>query len=134
MPEVQQKRSLAFQWDCPAVLQNYCKTIAGAQLAIPFSQVQKSNVEFEKEYEFTVTVIWAKPDGADEKESRSITAIWYDLVMPDFSIDYDPIQTMITAKTNSLFYLQALNFNVDDIYDYEVTWTISPELENPDNL
>ena len=98
MPEVQQKRSLAFQWDCPTELDAYCKTIAGSQLAIPFSQVKKAEIEFEKFYEFSVTVIWAKPDGADERSTLSVSARWYDLIMPDFNIDYDPSQTMITAK------------------------------------
>ena len=128
MPDVQQKRSLAFQWVCPAELDTYCKTIAGSQLAIPFSQVKKSGIVFEKEYEFTVTVIWAKPDGEDEKSTLSVTAKWYDLIMPEFNIEFDPSQTMITAKQNSLFYLQAENFDADNISDYEVEWTINPEL------
>lgn len=89
LPEVQQKRSLAFQWECPDILNAYCQTIAGSQLAIPFSQVRQANIEFEKEYEFSVTVIWAKPDGADERSTLSVTAKWYDLVMPNFTIDYD---------------------------------------------
>jgi len=53
--------------------------------------------------------------------------------MPDFTIDYDPSQTLITSDQNSLFYLEALNFAIDEIYDYDVVWGIEPELANPDN-
>ena len=115
-------------------MNSYCQTIAGSQLAIPFSQVQQAEIIFEQLYEFTVTVIWAKPDGADEKSTLSVSAKWYDLVMPDFLIEFDTALTMITSENNSLFYLQALNFNIDNIYDYEVDWSISPQLENQDNL
>lgn len=44
--------------------------------------------------------------------------------MPEFVIDYDETQTLITSPQNSLFYLQALNFAIDDIYDYEVVWNL----------
>ena len=98
MPEVQQRRSLAFQWECPDVLSSYCKTIGGSQLAIPFSQVKQTDLIFEQSYEFSVTVIWAKPDGADERSSLSVSIKWYDLVMPNFNIDYDDAQILITAK------------------------------------
>ena len=63
--------------------------MTGSQLAIPFSQVEKADIVFEQKYEFSVTVIWAKPDGAGEKSTLSVSATWYNLVMPDFSIDFD---------------------------------------------
>ena len=40
---------------------------------------------------------------------------------------------MITSDQNALFYLEALNFPIDGIYDYEVVWNLTPELTNPDN-
>ena len=40
---------------------------------------------------------------------------------------------MITSDQNALFYLEALNFPIDGIYDYEVEWGLEPELSNPDN-
>jgi hypothetical protein len=32
-----------------------------------------------------------------------------------------------------LFYLEALNFAIDDIYEYTVEWSITPELADPTN-
>jgi len=53
--------------------------MAGSQLAIPFSAVQNSLIIFEKPYEFTVSVVWAKPDGLDVRKTRTVTIYWYDL-------------------------------------------------------
>lgn len=58
---------------------------------------------------------------------------WYDLAMPRFSITFDKSQTLITSHENTLFYLEAQNFAIDDIYQYDVQWTLEPELEDPDN-
>ena len=44
--------------------------------------------------------------------------------MPNFAIDYDETQLLITSSQNTLFYLQALNFAIDDIYDYDVEWDL----------
>ena len=52
MPQGLQRRSLAFQWECPQPLDAFCQTRAGSQLVIPFSQVQKSEMNFEQPYEF----------------------------------------------------------------------------------
>lgn len=38
---------------------------------------------------------------------------------------------MITSDQNTLFYLEAQNFAIDDIYEYEVEWQLEPELEDP---
>ena len=66
---------------------------------IPFSQVDLANIEYEtQDYEFQVTVIWAKPDGEDIKETLSVEITWYDLVVPDFRIDFDKDLTLITAE------------------------------------
>ena len=131
MPEIQQRRSLAYSWECPPVLAAFCATRAGTQLSIPFSQVEKTDLIYEKPYEFSVTVIWAKPDGVDEFATLSVQATWYDLVIPSFNIDYDPTQTLITAPKDSLFYLEALNFAIDEIIQYDVVWAIYPELADP---
>ena len=45
-----------------------------------------------------MTVIWAKPDGVDESASVTVSATWFDLVMPAFDIDYDKSQTLITSS------------------------------------
>ena len=97
MPVTQQRRSLAYTWKCPDILEPFCKTRAGSQIAIPFDQVDRTDIIYERPYEFEVTVIWAKPDGVDEKETLSVSVTWYNLVMPDFNIDFDPSQTMITS-------------------------------------
>ena len=52
-----------------------------------------------------VTVIWAKPDGNEERLERTVLITWFDLVMPDFTIDFTASQLLITSKQNSLFYL-----------------------------
>ena len=89
---------------------------------------------YEKPYTFEVQVIWAKPDGEDEKAFMSIDITWYDLVMPDFNIQYEPKTTLMTSKDNALFYLEPINFPIDNIQDYDVIWTIEPELENMGNF
>ena len=48
--------------------------------------------------------------------------------MPQFEISFDESQTLITSHENTLFYLDAKNFAIDDIYDYDVQWTLEPEL------
>ena len=98
MPEALQRRSLAYIWECPAILDSYCQTRAGSQLSIPFSQVEKSTVVYEQPYTFKVTVIWAKPDGEDDKTTLSVDVTWFNLVMPDFNIDFDPALTRITSS------------------------------------
>ena len=84
MPEVQQRRSLAYDWACPDILEEYCSNKAGAQLAVPFSALADTAIIYEEPYEFFVTVIWAKPDGKDEKSTLSVSIIWYNIAMPDF--------------------------------------------------
>ena len=86
-------------------------------------------MEYEKAYDFDVTIVWAKPDGADVKETLSVQVTFYDLSVPDFRIDYDPKLTLITAEADALFILEPLNFAIDDIYSYEVEWTLTPKLE-----
>ena len=54
---------MAYDWTCPEVLESFCKSRAGAQLAIPFDVIKNSPIIFEEEYEFKVNVVWAKPDG-----------------------------------------------------------------------
>ena len=54
--------------------------------------------------------------------------------MPEFNIWYDEKTTLITSQQNALFYLEPINFANDDIYDYEVVWSIEPELENMANF
>ena len=76
-------------------------------------------------------MIWAKADGSIEVESLSETVTWYDLVMPDFTITYEPDPVLITDNTNTLFYLEALNFDIDDLRDYDVEWILDPELADP---
>ena len=131
MPIAMQRRSLAYDWECPEPFNTYCSKQAGDQVAIPFEVVKDSKIDWETPYIFEVTVIWAKPDGQAETQTLNATVIWYDLAMPDFTIDFDPQQTLITSDANSLFYLEALNFAMDDIYEYTVDWTISPELNDP---
>ena len=60
--------------------------------------MDRTEIIYERPYEFEVTVIWAKPDGVDEKETRTVSITWYDLVMPDFNIDFDRRHTMITSE------------------------------------
>ena len=94
--------------------------------------MQQTDIIFEEPYEFSVVVIWAKGDGSDEKASSQIvTVAWYDLVVPEFTIDFDRTATRLTSSADSLFYLEPGNFDVASIYDYEVEWSITPELEDP---
>ena len=81
-----------------------------------------------------MTVIWTKPDGVNEKASLSIPVTWYDLVMPDFKINFDLSQTLLTSEQDSLFFLEALNFAIDEIYNYEVAWSVTPEIVNAEAL
>ena len=53
---------------------------------------------------------------------------WYDLQIPEFNIDYEPRPVLITSADDTLFFIDAINFSLDNIRDYSVTWTISPEL------
>lgn len=131
MPEAQLRRSLAYEWKCPNFLEAYCGSQSGSQLLIPFSSIKDTSIFYEVPYEFTVTVIWAKPDGADERSQLSTVATWYDLEIPEFQITYEPTPILLTATQNTLFYLEALNFAIDDIRDYEVTWALEPALPNP---
>lgn len=89
MPIMIQRRSLAYDWNCPKIFQSYCDKQAGDQLAIPFDVVKETEIDFERSYTFEVTVIWAKPDGQDESETMNVTVTWYDMDVPKFSIDFD---------------------------------------------
>ena len=51
--------------------------------------------------------------------------------MPDFTITYEPEPVLITDNTNTLFYLEPINFDIDDLRDYDVEWTLEPELHDP---
>lgn len=133
MPESQQRRSIAYQWECPKFLQAACSEKGGSQIAITYENVKDTAILYERPYEFKVTVIWAKPDGIEERLERTVSITWYDLVMPDFGIDYEESQLLITSTQNSLFYLEAFNFPIDDIYDYDVAWSLTPELANPND-
>ncbi len=90
MPIAMQRRSLAYDWECPEPFNTYCSKQAGDQVAIPFEFVKNSKIDWETPYIFEVTVIWAKPDGQAETQTLNATVIWYDLAMPDFTIDFDP--------------------------------------------
>jgi len=59
--------------------------------------------------------------------------MWYNLAIPQCKIEYQVDSTLITSEQNSLFYLKAINFAIDDIHSYDVEWIIEPELENPNN-
>ena len=78
-------------------------------------------------------MIWARPDGRDEKETLNATVTWYDMDIPKFTVDFDRGQTLITSDQNTLFYLDAKNFAIDNIYAYDVDWKLEPELEDPNN-
>ena len=76
-------------------------------------------------------MIWAKADGTLETETLTESVTWWDLVMPNFSITFEPEPVLITDDTNTLFYMEPINFSADDIRNYEVTWTLEPELDDP---
>ena len=82
-------------------------------------------------YTFSINVIWAKADGTIETETLSESVTWYDLVLPDFAITFEPDPVLITDDTNTLFYLEPVNFDIDNIRDYDVVWTLEPELADP---
>lgn len=105
MPESTQRRSLAYEWTCPDFLGLYCASMSGEQLAIPFSKVADTNIVFEQAYIFDVTVVWAKPDGKIEKVTLSQEVTFWDIAIPEFKIDYEESQLLITAEQNSLFYI-----------------------------
>lgn len=67
MPKAQQRRSLAYNWRCPVELEALCQASFDPQLVIPFETA--SVLDKEKPYSFKVTVIWAKLDGADLRET-----------------------------------------------------------------
>jgi len=107
-------------------LNAYCQTISGSQISIPFHVVEKTGIVFEQPYNFTVTVIWAKPDGLADRKTQNVTIIWYNISIPNFRINYDASQILITSKQSSQFYLEPLNFPSTefDIYNYDVKWSI----------
>lgn len=88
---------------------------------------------FETPYTFEVTVVWAKADGQDEKQTLTAEVTFYDLAMPEYTIEYDPAHTLITSDQNALFYLEAINFAIDDVYQYDVVWNLEPKLKKKDN-
>lgn len=53
--------------------------MAGSQISIPFNVVEKVGIKFEQPYNFTVTVIWAKPDGLVDRKTQNVTIIWYNI-------------------------------------------------------
>ena len=55
-------------------------------------------------------------------------------MQPEFNIDFDKSHTLITSNQNALFYMQAINFDAATIADYDVVWSITPDLADPDNL
>ena len=60
--------------------------------------MRQTSIVYEEPYDFSVVVIWAKGDGTEEKAaSDTVTARWYDLVVPEFAIDFDRAQTRITS-------------------------------------
>lgn len=129
MPESTAFKQIAYEWICPEGLESMCDGQNGSQLHLSWARVQAAGIVYEINYGFAVNVIWAKADGAIESETLSESIMWFDLVVPDFTITFDgPI--LITDDDNTLFYLSPINFELDDIRDYEVVWGLEPELED----
>ena len=93
--------------------------------------MQVEGVVYEVAYAFSVNVIWAKADGTIETLSLTESVTWWDLVVPNFGISFEPRPVLITGDTNTLFYLEPINFDIDKIRDYAVEWTLEPELDEP---
>ena len=133
MPESAQFRALAYEWVCPEGLEALCEGQGGSQLAVSWAQAQAAGIVYEVAYGFSINVIWAKADGTLEQETLSESVTWYDLVMPDFTITFAPDPVLITDDDHTLFYLEPVNFDVDDIRDYDVGWSLEPELLDRSN-
>lgn len=97
MPESLQRRSLAYDWRCPDFLTTFCATMSGYQLTIPFSEIEKTDILYEELYTFDVTVVWAKADGTTDSVTLSQEVIFWNIEMPEFVIDYEETQTLITS-------------------------------------
>ena len=89
MPESMQRRSLAYVWSCPEFLDDFCSSMSGERLAIPFSEIEGTDVIYELSYMFDVTVVWAKADETTERATLSQEVSWWNLEIPDFEIDFD---------------------------------------------
>ena len=112
-------------------MESICEGQNGAQLSISWGRAIAAGVVYEIPYTFGIKVIWAKADGTLETETLTQSVTWWDLVLPNFTITYEPEPVLVTDDTNTLFYMEPINFSTDDIRDYEVTWLIQPELSDP---
>ena len=85
-------------------------------------------VNFEYPYKFDLIITWAKPNGLVVAKRLSQTITWYNAARPDFNIVYRPSPVLVTGPQNTIFSIDPVNFLVNDLRMYEVTWTIEPEL------
>ena len=52
--------------------------------------------------------------------------------MPLFSITSEPNPILTTDDSNTVFFLEPINFDINDVRDYEVIWQLTPVLEQPE--
>lgn len=98
---------------------------------LTWDDVQAIGVNFEYPYKFELIITWAKPNGMVEAIRLSTTITWYNAARPDFKIRYRPSPILVTGPQNTIFSIDPVNFSVNDLRMYQVTWTLEPELQNP---
>lgn len=103
MPQSVQRRSLGFRWNCPEPFIEFCRAEVGDRLEITQADLNSlsQKIEFKKPYEFSVTVVWAKPDGNSEEKKLTESVVWFDLTIPQFKIAYAPKPLLITSTENT---------------------------------
>ena len=69
-------------------------------------------------------------DETIEAQSITRTVRWYDVEKPMFNItsNLDPI--LVSKSANTIFTLNAQNFDIALIRDWDVVWNIDPPLNN----
>ena len=83
---------------------------------------------FLTEHEFTAIISCNKPDTDLVVDKLSEVVIFYDLTKPSFDLVYSPDPILITDVKNTVFSLTNANFNINDLRNYNVEWTLEPDL------
>ena len=130
VPSKEANRDLTFQWKCPRQFKNFCMT-KDDKIKLSWNDVKRMGVNFEYPYRFDLIITWAKSNGMVDARRLSTTITWYNAAKPDFNVVFRPQPVLVTGPQNTIFSIDPINFQTNDLRMYEVTWTIDPELENP---
>lgn len=127
-------RGISFEWRCPDEFKSYCQGQVDGQLVIPFSYVaslQQKNPAltiFKRAFLFTAVISWDKPNSDIAVDKLSSQVMFWDITAPSFEITYSPMPVLITDVKNTVFTLANANFDLNNLQDFNVEWTLSPPL------